>query len=134
MFFNLPDFYSDFFSFLCLLQFQNGDSVRGITTMLIGCRKTLVRDRARGLVGYDVALTRRRSPVRIRSGPWYTAIHIFLSPLLFRCITGFWEGVFLPAFHLRPFTILLFPLSGGPCTGYRERKLPIAGTTYNNPD
>jgi hypothetical protein len=39
--------------------------------MLIGCRKTLVRDRARGLVGYDVALTRRRSPVRIRPGPWY---------------------------------------------------------------
>ena len=33
--------------------------------MLIGCRETLVRDRARGLVGYDVALTRRRSPVRI---------------------------------------------------------------------
>ena len=26
-------------------------------------------DRARGLVGYDVALTRRRSPVRIRPGP-----------------------------------------------------------------
>ena len=39
--------------------------------MLIGCRETLVRDRARGLVGYDVALTRRRSPVRIRPGPWY---------------------------------------------------------------
>ena len=37
--------------------------------MLIGCRETLVRDRARGLVGYDVALTRRRSPVRIRPGP-----------------------------------------------------------------
>ena len=39
--------------------------------MLIGCRETLVGDRARGLVGYDVALTRRRSPVRIRPGPWY---------------------------------------------------------------
>ena len=30
---------------------------------------TLVRNWACGLVGYDVALTRRRSPVRIRSGP-----------------------------------------------------------------
>gem|GEM_PF-2935631 len=40
--------------------------------MLIGCRETLVRDRARGLVGYDVALTRRRSPVRIRPGPWHS--------------------------------------------------------------
>ncbi len=39
--------------------------------MLIGCRETLVRDRARGLVGYDVALTRRRSPVRIRPGPCF---------------------------------------------------------------
>ena len=38
--------------------------------MLIGCRETLVRVRARGLVGYDVALTRRRSPVRIRPGPF----------------------------------------------------------------
>ena len=28
-----------------------------------------VNYRARGLVGYDVALTRRRSPVRIRPGP-----------------------------------------------------------------
>ena len=40
------------------------------STTLIGCRETLVRDRARGLVGYDVALTRRRSPVRIRPGPY----------------------------------------------------------------
>jgi hypothetical protein len=43
----------------------------GESTMLIGCRETLVRDRARGLVGYDVALTRRRSPVRIRPGPYF---------------------------------------------------------------
>ena len=51
---------------------RSGHVMWRTATMLIGCRETLVRDRARGLVGYDVALTRRRSPVRIRPGPWYS--------------------------------------------------------------
>jgi hypothetical protein len=47
---------------------------------------TLVRVRARGLAGYDVALTRRRSPVLIRPGPSNQTF--FLSDLLADAAAG----------------------------------------------
>jgi hypothetical protein len=42
---------------------------RRATCLSLTVRNTIRHPRACGLAGYDVALTRRRSPVRIRSGP-----------------------------------------------------------------
>jgi hypothetical protein len=47
------------------------------SAMLLIPGATLVGYRARGLVGYDVALTRRRSPVRIRPGPLFKKCYFF---------------------------------------------------------
>ena len=52
---------------------QNTECNSDESTLLIPARSKLVSHnirRARGLVGYDVALTRRRSPVRIRPSPF----------------------------------------------------------------
>ena len=65
------------------------------STMLIGCRETLVRDRARGLVGYDVALTRRRSPVRIRPGPLFWHSCFFNKRFSSRCSRGILKSQYI---------------------------------------
>lgn len=54
---------------------------RRATCLSLTVRNTIRHLRACGLAGYDIALTRRRSPVRIRSGPsifWESELYSFL--------------------------------------------------------
>ena len=92
-----------------------GSSFYQAINTLNSVQDDISKNRARGLVGYDVALTRRRSPVRIRPGPLR-----FFSGSSFRTEDGFAQRS--DKFHLSKDRILML-LSDRYATLYRKSEI-----------